>query len=199
MVEVDLARSLAHASASRRVINEAAAAVALLNNEVKERIAQGIGIVAKGTPRVAILFSHFSDPSITRMMEKSGLSVPISILDLVSAKFKKSPDFISGKIVARAEMELGMFDGSYGFIKRVTEAIKDSDIDGFIWNYLYNCRPLTQMSHLLKQIVEKETGVPVLSLESDLVDNRTYSKETQRIKVETFAEMLRARQASGRK
>jgi benzoyl-CoA reductase/2-hydroxyglutaryl-CoA dehydratase subunit BcrC/BadD/HgdB len=199
MVESDLARCLAHGSASRRVINEAAEAVSLLNSEVKERVDKGIGIVEKGAPRVAILFSHFSDPSITRLMEKSGLSVPISILDLVSAKFKKSPPFISGEIVAQAEMELGIFDGSYGFIKRVTEAIQDSDIDGFIWNYLYNCHPLTQMSHLLKQFVEKETGIPILSLESDLVDNRTYSAEAQRIKVETFAEMLRARRASGKK
>ena len=199
MVELDLTRSLAHASASRRVINEAANAVALLNSEVKERIDKGIGIVEKGSPRVAILFSHFSDPSITRMMEKSGLSVPMSILDSVSSKHKKSPAFISGELIAQTEMELGIFDGSYGFIKRIAETIQDSDIDGFIWNYLYNCHPLTQMSHLLKQFVEKETGVSILSLESDLVDNRTYSAESQRIKVETFAEMLRARKASAHK
>jgi benzoyl-CoA reductase/2-hydroxyglutaryl-CoA dehydratase subunit BcrC/BadD/HgdB len=199
MVEVDLARSLAHASASKRVINEAAGAVALLISEVKERIDKGIGVVEKGAPRIAIIFSHFSDPSMTRMIEKTGLSVPVSILDLVSAKFKKSPSIISGELIAKAEMELGMFDGSYGFIKRVAETIKESDLDGFIWNYLYNCRPLTQMSHMMKRFVEKEAGIPVLSLESDLVDNRTYSAESQRIKVETFAEMLRARKASGKK
>ena len=115
------------------------------------------------------------------------------------AKFRKTPPIISGDIVAQAEMEVGIFDGSYGFIKRIAEAIQESDIDGFIWNYLFNCHPLTLMSHLLKQFVEKETGIPVLSLESDLVDNRTYSTEAQRTKVETFAEMLRARKASARK
>ena len=113
--------------------------MALLISEVKERIDKGIGVVEKGAPRIAIIFSHFSDPSMTRMIEKTGLSVPVSILDLVSAKFKKSPSIISGELIAKAEMELGMFDGSYGFIKRVAETIKESDLDGFIWNYLYNC------------------------------------------------------------
>lgn len=199
MVELDMARSLAHASASKRVINEATDAVVLLNSEVKERINKGIGVVEKGAPRVAIVFSNHSDPSITRMMEKSGLSVTVSILDLVSAMFKKSPAIISGELLAKSEMELGIFDGSYSFIKRVTEAIKESGIDGFLWNYLYNCRPQTQMSHMMKQFVEKETGVPVLSLESDLADNRTYSAEALRTKVETFAEMLRARKVSSKK
>jgi benzoyl-CoA reductase/2-hydroxyglutaryl-CoA dehydratase subunit BcrC/BadD/HgdB len=49
------------------------------------------------------------------------------------------------------------------------------------------------LSELLKQFVEKETGVPVLSLETDLADSRSYSAEAMRTRVETFAEMLRAR------
>jgi benzoyl-CoA reductase/2-hydroxyglutaryl-CoA dehydratase subunit BcrC/BadD/HgdB len=198
MVASHLAKHLSIASTSRRIICEGPDAINLLNREVKERVDKGIGIVEKGAPRVAILFTHLSDPTITSMIEKNGRSVPMSIIDLVDAKFGKPPDIIDGEIVARRAMETGIFDGNYGFIKQITEAIKDSNIDGFLWNYLYNCRPLTQMSHLLKQFVEKETSVPVLSLESDTVDNRTYSAKAQWTKVETFAEMLRARKASGK-
>ena len=64
---------------------------------------------------------------------------------------------------------------------------------------MYNCRPVASTSHLLKQFVEKETGIPVLSLEFDGYDSRNYSAESMRTKVETFAEMLRARKASVRK
>jgi benzoyl-CoA reductase/2-hydroxyglutaryl-CoA dehydratase subunit BcrC/BadD/HgdB len=196
MIEVDMAKMLAHASGSRRVIKELAGAINTLNDEVKERINKGIGIVEKGAPRVAILFLHLSDPSITRMIENSGLSIPVLVLDLVSAKHKKTPSIISGEILAEAEMKTGIFYGSSGFIKRSAEALKDSHLDGVIWNYLYNCHPLTQMSHLFKQFVEKETGIPILPLESDLVDSRVYSAEAQRNKVETFAEILRARKSS---
>jgi benzoyl-CoA reductase/2-hydroxyglutaryl-CoA dehydratase subunit BcrC/BadD/HgdB len=194
--ESDLARRLGTASASRRIIDEAPDAILLLNQEVKKRIDKHIGVVEKGAPRVAILFSHFSDPRITRMIEKSGLSIPITILNLIYAKFRKSTPFISGEILAREEMAAGIFYGNYGFITRVAEVVRESNLDGFIWNYLYNCRPVAGISHLLKSFIEKETGIPVLSLESDLVDNRTYNSETMRNKIETFAEMLRARKVS---
>jgi len=39
--------------------------------------------------------------------------------------------------------------------------------------------------------VEKGTGLPVLSLEMDMYDSRSYSAESLKIKVEAFAEMLR--------
>jgi benzoyl-CoA reductase/2-hydroxyglutaryl-CoA dehydratase subunit BcrC/BadD/HgdB len=43
---------------------------------------------------------------------------------------------------------------------------------------------------LLKEFVESETGLPVLSLETDIYDSRTYSAEALRTRVEAFAEML---------
>jgi benzoyl-CoA reductase/2-hydroxyglutaryl-CoA dehydratase subunit BcrC/BadD/HgdB len=52
------------------------------------------------------------------------------------------------------------------------------------------------MSHLLIQHAAKETDIPILSLESDLADDRTYSAESQRTRVETYAEMLKARKAA---
>jgi benzoyl-CoA reductase/2-hydroxyglutaryl-CoA dehydratase subunit BcrC/BadD/HgdB len=93
-------------------------------------------------------------------------------------------------------MERGIYHGTYGLIKRFAEAAQETGVDGVIFNYLIDCRVLGQPSHLLKQFVEKETGVPVLALEMELADSRTYSAETLRTKVETFADMLRARKAS---
>jgi benzoyl-CoA reductase subunit B len=72
---------------------------------------------------------------------------------------------------------------------------KDFNVDGVIWNYLFNCRPLSQPSHLLKQFVEKGTNIPVLSLEFDFVDSRFYSAAVLKTRVETFAQMLRARKS----
>ena len=54
----------------------------------------------------------------------------------------------------------------------------------------------SQTSHLLKQFVEKETGIPVLSSAFDLADSRIYSAEALRTKVETFADTLRIKKAS---
>ena len=49
---------------------------------------------------------------------------------------------------------------------------------------------------MAKKGVEDELGIPVLALEGDVWDTRDYSTEALRIRVETFAEMLRAKKAT---
>lgn len=196
LVEVELARRLTTGSTSRRIITEGPEAIATLSQEVRGRIERGIGIVEKDAPRTAILGTSFSDPSIIRMMENLGLSIPFSVFGLVMARVRKATPFISGEIQAKQEMERGLFHSNYGLIKWAADIAHESNIDGIIWNYHFNCRPLAQPSHLFKQFFEKETGIPVLSLESDWYDSRNYSAASLRTRVETFAEMLRARKAS---
>ena len=193
---VELARHLVTSSASKRLIIDLPKALTILNKEVRERISRGIGVLGKGIPRIMIFIGHYSDPSITGMIENSGLSIPITLGDLLHTKARKPIPIISGEMLAEVEMGRGVFHGTYGLIKRAAEAVKGSNVDGFIWNYLFHCRPISQTSHLMKQFVEKETGIPVLSLEFDIADNRTFSAEALRIRIETFADILRARKES---
>jgi len=195
VVMLDLAQRLTTGSAGRRMLTEGAQAIALLNQGVKERVDKGIGVVEKGAPRVVVFISHFSDPSIIRMVENCGLSIPRTHIAAGSAKYRGAATFISGEILAKEEMARGGYHGAYGAIKRVAEATREANLDGVIWNYLFNCRPLALYGELLKRFVEKETGIPVLALEFDLADSRTYSAGALRTRVETFAEMLRARKA----
>ena len=195
MVELDLVKNLTLASGSRRVVNELAGAIRILNDEVRDRIEKGIGIVEKGTPRVATRVLNVGDPTITHMIE-SHLSIPVLLLDLLNEKYKKPVNIVSGVPLAADEMNIGIFYGNCGFISRAVESLKDSHLDGFIWNYLYNCHPQAQMSHLFVDFAEKHLDMPILSLESDLVDGRTYSAEAMRTRIETFAEILRAKKSA---
>lgn len=196
--DVEVSRRLTVGSASKRILFEGPQAIALLNQEVKERVDRGIGVVEKGAPRIMIYLSHFSDSSIVRMMESCGLSIPQTYLVATTSKYRRDTPFIAGEVLAKEEMARGSFHGNYGVVTRVAEAIKEANVDGVIWNYLHNCRPISQPAYLVKQFVEKETGIPVLALEFDLADSRTYSAGALRTRVETFAEMLRARKASAK-
>jgi hypothetical protein len=196
VVTVEMARRLTNGSASRRIISEAPGAIRTLISEVKERIKKGYGVVEKGAPRAMIILAHFSDPSLMHMMEGCGLSIPTTTFVYTATSARKPLDYISGETLAETEMGRGSFHSTYGLIKRATEAVRASRVDGLIWNYIYNCRPIALSSHLAKQFVEEETGVPVLSLEMDMYDSRAYSAEALRTRVETFAEMLRARKAA---
>ena len=101
-----------------------------------------------------------------------------------------------GEQRAEIEMGIGFYHSIYGFIKRCSEVTEALKVDGFISNYLFNCRPVASMSHLLKKYVEEETGIPVLSLEMDIYDSRYYSPSSLKTRVETFADILRARKVA---
>ena len=193
IVEVEVARRLTSGSTSSRFMTDGPEVIAILNREVRERIEKDIAVVARDAPKVMILMAHFSDPSITRMIENVGLSIPVTVHTTLASRIMKKTPFISGEELAKEQLERGPFHGSYGEIKRTAEAAQEFDVDGVIFNYMFNCRPIAMLSHLLKQFVERETGIPVLSLEMDMYDSRTYNESALRIRVEAFAEMLRAR------
>ena len=193
IVDVEIARRLTSGSASERFMTDGPRILAILNREVMDRIEKGTGVVERGAPRAMILMAHFSDPSIMHMMEDIGLSIPVTIHTTLASRIMKTTPFISGNNLAEEQLERGPFYGSFGEIKRAAEAAQNFNVDGVIFNYLFNCRPIAMLSHLLKQFVEKETGLPVLSLEMDMYDSRNYSAAALRTRVEAFADMLRAR------
>ena len=196
VVDLEMARRLAIGSASRRLLSEGFEAVKALNEGVKERINRGVGVVEKGAPKVMIYLSHFSDPSIGHMMENCNLSISQTFLTAIASKYRKNTPYIAGDVLAREEMARGSFHSTWGVVTRAAEIIKEAAFDGVIWNYLFNCRPISVPAYIVKDYVEKNMGIPVLALEFDLADSRTYGAGAMKLKVEAFAEMLRARKAA---
>jgi predicted nucleotide-binding protein (sugar kinase/HSP70/actin superfamily) len=129
-------------------------------------------------------------------VESTGLSISGTLFSIAASRAKKETPFISGEILAKEEMMRGINHGTYGLAKKAAQVAKELNVDGFIWGYLFNCRPLALTSHLLKQVVEKETGIPTLSLEMDMYDSRSYSAASLKTRVETFSDLLRAKKMS---
>jgi len=96
--------------------------------------------------------------------------------------------------MAGREVRFGNYHSNFGIVQRCAQAVQDLHADGFI----FNCRPLAQPSHFLKKWIEENLGIPTLSLEADNYDSRAYSAEALKTKVETFAEILRARKAAAK-
>lgn len=194
--EIGLATWLA-SGCTGRAMAEGPLAIDILNQEIRKRVEEGIGVVEKGAPRVMTLITSYSDASITRMMENEGLAVCATLFSTPPPKSgtQRSHDSL-GKTIAEREMRIGFFHSSYGKVQRTAKAVEELKIDGIIWNYQFNCRPLSLTSHLMKSWLEKNLGIPTLSLEMDSFDSRSYSAASLRTRVETFADMLRARKAS---
>jgi hypothetical protein len=181
------------AASTGRARSEAVEAINALCQEVKQRVEKGIGVVEKGAPKVMMFIPSFSDPRIAHMIEDAGLAVkPIPASTALSVE-KTIPQPTLGEEIADRQLKMGAYHSSFGIVKIFENAVRILKLDGLIWSYLYNCRPLALSSHFLKKWVEENTGVPTLALEMDIYDSRSYSAGTLKTKVEAFAEMLRAR------
>jgi benzoyl-CoA reductase/2-hydroxyglutaryl-CoA dehydratase subunit BcrC/BadD/HgdB len=179
-------------------MKEGPAAMHILNDELEERVKNGIGILPKGSPRVLVFFNSQSDASINRLVTKVGLQVPHRMLSM--AAVTKTPEPIPFDTLGEKRAEAAMFNGIYhstgGWIKRNVDALKDANVDGIIMSYPFSCRPIAMFSQIQKAEIEKATGLPVLMVEMDIYDNRNFSKEGILTRLEAFAEMLKAKKQS---
>jgi len=195
-VETGLCQMLATASTGR-AMTEGPEAVDILCQEVERRVDEGIGVVEKGAPRIINFVTHASDASVMHMMENAGLAMAAQLVTVPPPKAPNPTTYTTlGEVRAEWEMRVGLYHSSYGLIKRCGDSVEALKIDGVIWGYLFNCRPFALMSYIPKQWLEEVVGVPTLSLEMDIYDGRNYTASALRTRVETFAEMLRARKAS---
>jgi hypothetical protein len=190
---------LLSAGGTGKAATEGPEAVGILCQEVKERVDKGIGVVEKGAPRVMSFSPSLSDPSIMHMMEGAGLAMlPLVGGSAYTVVTPPSPLATFGAYIADQNLKEGAYHSSYGLVKLMESAVRSMDVDGFIWNYTYNCRPMAQTSHTVRKWVEETTGIPTISVETDHFDSRNYGAAALRTRVEAFAEMLRARKVSSK-
>ena len=197
ITELELMEALSSSSTGRG-IHQGIRAMQTLIPEMEERVKAGIGVSEKGAPRVMLRAGHASDPRVTRLVEETGLAVPLTYILGSWGGVKAEPKgeyHTPGEIIAEYEMSNGYYHGTEAQIKFYERAAELMKLDGFITTYLYNCRPVATISHPQKKYLEERTGLPVLSLEIDGFDSRAYSAESLRTKVETFAHMLKSRKS----
>ncbi|MFP4641608.1 MAG: 2-hydroxyacyl-CoA dehydratase [Dehalococcoidia bacterium] len=198
VAELELLEALSGASTGRG-IQQGIEAMKILVDELEERVKAGIGVSEPGAPRVMIGAGHTVDPRITLLAQQVGLAVPLTSILVWIGGMQVEPVKLTqtyatpGERIADYELAAGTFHGTEAMISQWEMAPKVMNLDGFIMTYPYNCRPAATTSHVAKKSLEEKTGLPVLSLEVDLFDSRAYSADSLRTKVETFAEMLKAK------
>lgn len=88
--------------------------------------------------------------------------------------------------------------GSFPAVERLIQYIEEYNIDGVVMQLSFSCRSLhaglTWQSHLLKKLYG---DIPILMLESDMVDASSYSEADTHNRIDAFIESLDA--AKGRK
>ncbi|MBI4216591.1 MAG: 2-hydroxyacyl-CoA dehydratase [Chloroflexi bacterium] len=80
----------------------------------------------------------------------------------------------------------------YPQVEDIKEYIRDYKIDGLVMHQVKSCRPTSVGQAMNRDLIRKFSPVPVLSLESDIVDARDYSEADTRARIDSFVETLDA-------
>jgi benzoyl-CoA reductase/2-hydroxyglutaryl-CoA dehydratase subunit BcrC/BadD/HgdB len=73
----------------------------------------------------------------------------------------------------------------------IEKAARIWKVDGILWWVHANCRTYATDALMIKDALEKRLKIPVCFIEGDVYDPRIYNVQQQRIRMETFAEMVK--------
>ncbi|MEE4351540.1 MAG: 2-hydroxyacyl-CoA dehydratase family protein [Desulfatiglans sp.] len=167
-------------------------ATGMMAGEVKQRVENGQGIAPKGTPRIFFSFPPLSDASLIGMVEKLGIVISGGggmNLTAVEMKPPTIPAWEERSIegIYRKGFWHNGISGGQAFL----EQCRYLKVDGVVVANTVCCRLFNPCTPLQKELLEKELGIPVLALESDVYDTRNYSTERLRSRMEAFAEIVK--------
>ena len=168
-----------------------------LRAELLSRTRSGAGVTPKGAPRVLAIFPHHhSDPRWEHQANQAGLAI-------VAFDFQGASE-LAGSEAAIAdpndpyEVIVQNLHGSFtqplgGRIAIVVDFCRRLKVDGVLNHYHLGCRYVVGDALILRDALVKELGMPVLMVEWDNFDPRSYNQEQYEAKLETFRTMIESR------
>ncbi len=183
-----LAQSL---SSIGRGLREGPAALEELLAELESRVAAGGGVVVKGAPRVMlVMIPH--DPSLAATIGELGLAACITAGATVKSDDRPHYDDLWDDVSDTHMRSRGANYSSLAYITQLRESVRQANVKGIIFFRHFSCRQYSIFPQKAKEVIEAETGLPVLLLDGDYCDFRNYNTRQMRTKLETFAEMVKA-------
>jgi len=171
-------------------------ALDILIGEVKERVAKGEGILPKGAPKLMSILTPAANPWIVKMFEECGVGVPFPE-GLMPSKKELQPSRFEDPYMAAAESWLKYsMTVNVGYkCEIICEKIETYGVDGMLLGFLDFDRWLGSDHRLLSKMVEEKTGVPAFYIEGDIWEDRDYSPEALRTRIETVASVVKMRKS----
>ncbi|MFP4445836.1 MAG: 2-hydroxyacyl-CoA dehydratase subunit D [Desulfosudaceae bacterium] len=166
-----------------------------IRDDVRQRTERGEGTLTSGQERYRLLFEGI--PFWYRMRFMYDLARYNAAVVYEPYTFAFAPPKPVGlsypetlRHVARIMMDLPY---SYHLEKRIDyfkQVIADYRIDGVILHENLSCRPSSTGMIDLKNVLQKECGLPVLILHCDMNDPRAFAEEQINTRVEGFVELM---------
>ncbi len=168
-------------------------AMDIMTQEVREAIKNGVGVVPKGAPKLGSYFVPFCIPWIDTMFRENGVATTFSQTLTPGKKQLLPPSFKDDLYKAVAEQWLRMPLGqNMGYeVESMIDKVMQYKPDGMLMGFFDFDRWLGAHQKMAAKLVEDRTGVPHFYMESDFWDDRDYSPEALRTRIESIAQVLK--------
>jgi hypothetical protein len=174
-------------------------AIDILIKELSERSKKGEGILPKGSPRIGSYIVPFPNPWISKMFRENGVAITYCLVGVLS-KQQLKPIPYKDPYMAAAVQWLRMPDGMNmgNEIERDCELIETYKPDDMIMGFFDFDRWLGAHQKMVAKVVEERTKVPHYYLESDIWEDRDYSPEALRTRIESICQIIKMRKMTGK-
>jgi len=169
-----------------------------LLEEMKERIAAGIGVVEKEDHR--LLWDNLPIWYRTKWLsEKFASADACLVADTYtsawcgSLKYMDENNFLDSMAEGYTRIYLNI--GVDEMAEIVLGMVDKYDVDGIVMHSNRSCKPYSLGQYDIQKIVEAKRGIPSLMIEADMNDERCFSESQIDTRIDSFMEMIRARKS----
>jgi len=169
-------------------------ALDILIEELKQRVANKIGVLPQGAPKLMAFFISPTVPWIAKMFEESGVGLPFGEGFMLTKKELKPPTFEDPYMAAAESWLRRSMHVNLGYqAELICEKLETYGADGMVFGFFDFDRWLGSSHRLLARMVEEKTKLPTFYIEGDIWEDRDYSQEALRTRIESVAEIIKMR------
>ncbi len=167
-------------------------ALDILTKEVRQEIKNGAGILPKGHPKLGAYFVPFIIPWVDTIFMENGVALMFSLVFTPSKKQLTPPSY-EDPFMAAAEQWLKMPFGQNcrAEVDSMIEKVIATKPDGMLMGFFDFDRWLGAHHKMSAKLIEEATGVPTTYVEADFWEDRDYSSEALRTRIESLCQVLK--------
>ncbi len=167
-----------------------------LLDELKQRVQNGVGMVENEQYR--FLWDNLPIWHRMRWLSKTFARHNAALVaDTYTSAWCGTVDYIDendflgtlGEAYTRIYLNIGVDR----MAEKVLKMIDKYDVNGLVMHSNRSCKPYSFGQYDIQRIVQEKRGLPVLILESDMVDARKFSEAQTETRIDAFMEMVKQR------
>lgn len=172
-------------------------AIDILTKEIKACIKKGEGVMPKGTPRVGFYNVPFCVPWVGKFFRDNGVIISFSHALTLSKRQMSASKYPDDPWMSAAETwsRNGMCMNLNGETTSIIEKIEACHPDGMILGFFDFDRWLGAQQKIIAKLVQDRIGLPSYYIEADFWDDRDYSPESLKTRIESVCQIINMRKA----